>query len=308
MIKITAFLMLLINMLSCSGLEENTNNKQVKLAVYEGDPVGKLTRIEENGRYGYKDEKNNIIVNPVYNQLPESPWEVMNVKIGPERGLINYMGDTLIEFGKYQELKIEHSLPLKRKDPNPHGVQYFSDEADWNMICKKDNKWGMINVGEKILLPIEFDEYKYIFDNKYAFSKEGEWIVINSKGEKITDLTFDLVYQIYKYSYFVYEKNNQQGAFDIKSNKDAIGLHDKVLALTENILGVQDKGKFTLYEVTGLSASDQLLDTLIVNYGNNAPVDASVLSRNNNPKPVAWAKIGGQYYFISKKGEVIELK
>lgn len=301
-------LFLIINFLSCSSSEapsETTNNQ---IEVYHGDPVGKFTRIEVDGRYGYKDEKDNIIVNPVYNQLPEHPWEFMIVKIGPQVGLINYLGDTLIEFGKYQQLKTEHTLPLKRKNPNPHGVQYFSDEADWNMICQIEDKYGMISKSESPVVPIEFDEYKYIFDNKYAFSKNDKWKVIDSKGNSVSDAEYDQVTQIFKYSYFIYEMDKQEGAFNIKTKRDAIGLHDKIIAVGKEALAAKDNGKFKIYNMTGEQLSNLALDTVYFNHGNNPPVSESILAKYNNKKAALWASINDQFYMINAEGQITELK
>lgn len=308
MFKIAVLLFFVTNIFSCSSSETPSPDLKSQLTIYKGDPVGKLSKIEVNGRYGYQDEKGNIIVKPVYNQLPEQPWEFMNVKIGAETGLINYLGDTLIEFGKYQQLKIEHSLPLKRIVPNPHGVQYFSDKADCNMICKKEDKYGMISTSEAILIPIEFDKFKYIFDNKYAFSKNGKWLVVDSKGQSVSDVAYDEVTQIFKYSYFIYEMDNREGAFNIKTKKDAIGLHEKIIAIGKGALAAKDNGKFRVYNLTGERLSDLALDTVYFDHGNNAPVPKSILTKYNNPKVSVWAAINDRPYMINEEGRITELK
>ncbi len=300
-------LIFIINIASCSSSEQKVDKEPHMNNIYEGDPIGVLTRIENNGRYGYKDEKGNIIVNPIYNQLPEIPWEVMNVKIDENSGLINYRGDTLVDFGKYQLLKIEHSLPLKGR-PNKNGVQYFSETADWNMICQKDNFYGMIDRSESILIPIEFERYKYIFGNRYAFYKNGSWSVYDSKGQKSTELNFDQISQIFKYSYFIYGSKNLTGAFDIKTNQDAIGLHEEVIALEKDILGVRDNNEYTILRLNGEQISNLKFDTLYVNHGTNSPLNESMKLKYKNWKIIAWAVQNGKQFLISKEGELVELK
>ena len=71
---------------ACSTNNGNSQNEVNTNNVYKGDPVGLLTRIEANGRYGYEDEMENIIVEPIYNNLPDRPCEIMNVKSGMYRG------------------------------------------------------------------------------------------------------------------------------------------------------------------------------------------------------------------------------
>lgn len=306
--KIIILFIIAINISFCGISDGNMEKGGDKVRLYNGDPIGKLTRIEVNGRYGYKDEKGNIIVNPVYNQLPEKPWELMNVKIDANCGLINFLGDTLIEFGKYQKLKVEHSIQLRRHPNNQHGVEYFSEAGGWNMICQKDDLYGMIDKSESILIPIEFERYKYLFANRYAFYKNGSWTIYDSKGEKKSELEFDEISQIFKYKYSIYEKGNLMGAFDIETNADAIGLHEGLLALDKNILGAKNQDKYMLYRLNGALVSDMKLDTLIVNHGTNSPVGESIRAKYKERKKLGWARQNGKYFFINKEGELIEMK
>jgi hypothetical protein len=288
-------------------VEGQSDKTEQNIYKFGKSPVGKLTKIERNGRFGYKDERDSIIVDVIYNQLPDHPWELMRVYSGKECGVINYLGDTLIEFGKYKLLIIEHSLPFVN-NLDIHGVLFFSDSAVWSWVCQKDDFFGMIDQYDNELIPIEFEKYKYLFNNKYAFYKNRNWTVYNANGNKLTAMEFDDVNQIFKEKYFIYKKDNLYGAYNVQKNKDVFGLYDMVIQLEADIICAKEKNQYILFNLDAKQLCNLKFDTLYVNLEINSPVEKSKLLNYADHKIIAWAMLNDRVYFINREGQVIEIE
>jgi len=68
--------------------------------------------------------------------------------------------------------------------------------------------------------------------------------------------------------------------YHIKTNQDAIGLHDEVIALEKDVLGVKNQNKYTLQKLNGEKLSNLSLDTL---FANHVECPQSTGPHNNSP-------------------------
>lgn len=118
--------------------------------------------ISSNGKYGYIDCQNNWIIQP---KFQNARWFV-NGKAGVQRkisdgnfdwGFINCSGDTLIDF-QFQQVG-----------------DFYKGVVP---VCKND-KWGVVNERNEVVVPFEYDNKWPIFDYRY---KDG--LILLHKNDK----------------------------------------------------------------------------------------------------------------------------
>lgn len=72
---------------------------------------------------------------------------------------------------------------------------------------KKNNKWGVINTDNKLIVPFKYDEVKVLNDGALSVLLNGKYGVVNAEGKQIIDTKYDRVFNFYDGCYSTIREN-----------------------------------------------------------------------------------------------------
>ncbi|UKN02327.1 WG repeat-containing protein [Paracrocinitomix mangrovi] len=105
----------------------------------------------------------------------------------------------------------------------PFEYEFISDPFEEANLIKKNGLWGAVDPSGKIVVPISYEELEYDFKgNDTSFvKKNGEWIMVNSELNPLTELRFSAIYPDDRYhkTKIVKTADGKQGLFDFSSLK-----------------------------------------------------------------------------------------
>lgn len=142
-----------------------TNNYENGYIVQNSD--GKFGVISSDGKMSleciYEDIKS-ITDNNMYVVKSEGKWKVISSTDG----------------NVYLEEKVEDAVGINNQ----------------NVIVNTNGKYGVLNIITELLIPIEYENLKFAFDNKYIAKKDGKYGLINTNNElliefKYTDIEYN---------------------------------------------------------------------------------------------------------------------
>ena len=166
-------------------------------------------RVVQKNHVGIRDINNQVII-PFSQGFKEidfwsdTIWYLEN-EYG-KKGLMNENMDTLIPFGKYEELqKIQANRIAARKEDKygyldqslnvvipfmyDKALSFYGDIA----TCKWDGHWGVINQNNDPIIPFEYDA-PISFHNNCAkiYRKDlSKWALVNAAGQLLTKFVYD---------------------------------------------------------------------------------------------------------------------
>lgn len=129
----------------------------------------KLICVGQDGKFGVIDCKNRVVIPFEYEKaggILEFRDGMLRVGKNGKKGIINKLGEIIISFN-YEEVVYD-------------GGGMF--------LAKKSEKWGWIDVNENTIIPFIYDDcgWNRFHEGNYALAlKDGKWIFINRKGEKL---------------------------------------------------------------------------------------------------------------------------
>lgn len=165
--------------------------------------------VREGDFYGYKNAKNEWLIEPKYEMI-EAPFSNVMIAQNVEKllGVINDKGDTLVSF-EYQSIR-----KMQGNGFNRGGKQYFFDA----LLVQKVGKWGLIDQKGQILVPLDYRVAEWVDDSTAFFSTLGRQILRNNEGQTILETNFDnatlLKASFPTLRYLITTKNDQSGIVD----------------------------------------------------------------------------------------------
>ncbi|MET3732774.1 WG repeat-containing protein [Moheibacter stercoris] len=103
-----------------------------------------------NGKWGYKDSQENIVIEPKYEFTKTFYDQTAIVKNNGKLGLVNFEGLEVSE-PTYDELTLT-----------------FTNENAAYYLAKTNDKIGIINTSGEITVPVIYDEFRYGFNNSFS--------------------------------------------------------------------------------------------------------------------------------------------
>jgi TonB family protein len=165
--------------------------------------------VREGDFYGYKNAKNEWLIEPKY-EIIEAPFSDVMIAQNVEKllGVINDKGDTLVSF-EYQSIR-----KMQGNGFNRSGKQYFFDA----LLVQKVGKWGMIDRKGQILVPLDYRVAEWVDDSTAFFSTLGRQVLRNNEGQTILETNFDnatlLKASFPTLRYLIATKNDRSGIVD----------------------------------------------------------------------------------------------
>ncbi|MES2588851.1 MAG: WG repeat-containing protein [Bacteroidota bacterium] len=157
----------------------------------------KLYMVRLNNKNSYLDRNGKEICPIIYDELFGFKKEngLSKVRIDKHFGYINKKGETIIQV-KYEE------------------ISNFSQV----IVAKLNNKWGIIDSLEKIIIPFEFDNLDRRSDDPILASKNNKWGCIDLKGNELIKFKYDLI-RPFENGLAPVKLNEKWGFMDVNGNE-----------------------------------------------------------------------------------------
>ncbi len=125
---------------------------------------------EKNGKWGYADEKGNVLIQPKYDEAyPTIVRGLANVKLNDKWGIIDTLGAIVVPV-EYEEL---------------------GQLEGGRISFKKNGQYGFLDASGKIVVPAHYDAVHFFFNGLAPVQKNGAWGYINPDGDMVIQPRFD---------------------------------------------------------------------------------------------------------------------
>ena len=171
----------------------------------------------EDNKYGVINSKGENVIEPSYQELITIPNKNKDVFLCVyDVDYTNNTYKTKALNSKNEEIysQYENIEAIENYDTN-NNVSYNSNV----LKVQKNNKYGLINLEGKEILPCEYDEISAIIGNENSIkvSKDGKVGVVDNNGKKVIDIKYKNIEKLsddYKNGYIVENDNNLYGTVD----------------------------------------------------------------------------------------------
>lgn len=238
-----------------------------------------------DGKFGVVDWEGNVIIPFLYSEEISFKGEKFAIaKRGKKFGIISnqneeifpFIFENIYELDGVENLKNTYIFSNKREQKvvNLNGKVFLSDYKTIHpifydhskFIVEKNNKFGVVDLRNKTLLPIIYDE----ISDWVEYGPEAHFIKINGKTGLIAQKTFkEFIPPIYEN--FIYRNG---------------------------FIFASKKGKYGVLNARGEVLCDFLFDEIKPNFGFGF--------RYNDEEDKIYAKTGNQYYEISETGKILK--
>lgn len=229
---------------------ENTDN-------VNGFNLG-LSAVKKNGKYGFINKRGEFVIEPQYDYADNFKDNMLaTIKQDGKFGAINLRGEIVVPC-KYILEEAMVSVPISNKVyrqkqeevKNAHSNGEFDDVLDKITECSKEvnklidndeiviaseayqikEKNGKVGleVGEQLVVPIEYDELNVVEDGFVIASQNGKWGALDLYGRIILPCSYRWVYydpsvQIFVANSFAIGLYNDRGGMILPGRVDYIG-------------------------------------------------------------------------------------
>lgn len=155
------------------GLYDSLGNEIIKPVYEDIDPVNSrpFVAFKKSGKWGFLDKSGQILIPPMYDHFDPNEY-----------------GDVLIELekdGQFWFLSRIHEKQTKRKYTSLSRVWYNS------VIAIHNNRFGMIDTLDNIIIPFEYDDLFLLEDDVIFVGKKGEVdYFFDSSGQEVKNPIF----------------------------------------------------------------------------------------------------------------------
>ena len=310
------------NILNGVGLIDLNGNEIVPLGTY--DRISKfsdgLSQIVEKDRFGYINNKGEIVIPPKYKRASFFSEGLAVVgKNYNSIGFIDTTGKEVIPFN-YDDFRapgFSEGLAAVRKgldgwgfiDKNGNTVipfQYDGAESFQNgfaevnkRVGKRAFKSGFVNKEGREIAPPKYDEVKYFSEERAAVKLNGKWGYIDTEGTEIIPVKYD-------YAYTEFAKGNHETVYDFKEGFAPVKLngkfgfvdktgneitsikYDNISEFSEERAAVESNGKLGFIDPSGNEIIPLIYDKAY-----------------NFSKGMALVNLDGSWRYIDKQGKKV---
>ena len=183
--------------------------------------------IKKNSKYGFIDNKGEIIINPKYEFVGEFKCGLAICANSIKVGYINKKGEEIIPF-VYDE-----------------GFDFIDGIA----VVDSSNLLGIIDIHNEKILPFEYDEI-IRFSNNFFIIKKNEVVnIINSHGDNVFNLKFDDIKVLE--NFLSCSVNGKYGLIDSSMMIKTDFIYDEIKRLKKDKFIIQEKGKYGIIDING---------------------------------------------------------
>lgn len=228
--------------------------------------------VQKNKKWGLVDENGKILVNPDYENIIRLPngsflvqqtknerqfWAIQNtagkLTLAFEWENANILGTRFVRLKKYSARRSDRpafALYSLSKDSLITWAEYDNFRAlgeDW-IITEQGGRKGLISSEGKKILPNEYSAFTEIGYGILAFRKELRWGLLNSRGVKLSNTIFDLVYNFPEgYPLTKVIKDSKIGLLHASGQIFAPAIYDSIMVYQRSAKAYR-RGIITIYE------------------------------------------------------------
>lgn len=156
-----------------------------ELEVDDNDQTyGEVEHFQQNGLWGLKDAEGKVLVEPIYDEF------------------YGFAGENLAVVLKNEKYGYIH------KSGKVHIAPVYQDAFDFEggvAVVKQDQKYGVINVQNAVVVPFKYNEIHTLDDEgNFTAKQHDKWGIIDSKGKTI--LAFELEHPVEEGSGYFHSK------------------------------------------------------------------------------------------------------
>lgn len=159
-----------------------------------------IYKVAKNDKYGYTDDKGNLIIQLIYDDGMSFSEGRAAIKIAQKWGFIDSAGNEIVK-PQYSEVYSFHeglavvsigeafgfidlsgklSIPLIYTNAKSFGSQLAP-------VCNNKNIWGFINKSNKISIPFQFNFADSFTEGTARVMKGGKWAYIDTLGKIVKE-------------------------------------------------------------------------------------------------------------------------
>jgi len=225
----------------------------------------KIMPVNINGKWGYKNKKGEIVIEPKYDMAWNFNQGLAGVKIGNNWGFINRKGESVSE-------------TIYEK------IRPFSDGL---AMVKFNGKWGYVNKKFELVISIKFDDAYSFRENLAPVKLKTKWGFIDKNGEMLIKPKFDKTTHFFEGMAGV-ENNDKWGFIDKNGNLVIDYQFSKIGRFTDGLALVKINGKYGYIKKNG-----------------NFAIEPQFTHAENFSEGLAAVQINGKYGYINKTGNIV---
>lgn len=255
--------------------------------------------IQLDNKKGIADNSGNIITEPTYSDVQaltdkyEDGYIVKNSK--GLYGVINYNKKQTLDC-KYSKIEniYGNEMYFVTENNNKEVIKSGGEivvknnfdsvtEINTNITYKKSNKYGVMTTSGEIKLKPEFDDLKFLYNNKYIAKKDGKYGVIDLDNNTIVNFDYDNIKYLSDEGFIEADKENTTYLMNTDFEIKCQGIVSEINSKNKYIkIRVNDEYKYYNFRLEEKNIKDIY------------PANTLYLSKQN-----------GKYGFVNKKGIVI---
>ena len=190
-------------------------------------------KVQKNGKYGLIDFSGKTLLNCEYDDITPITGLTQSLITTKDnkKGLVSIAGTVIIP-NEYEQ------------------ISALTDSYEDGYIVKNsDGKLGVIGTNKKILLPIQYNEIKNVYENNiYAVKEDSTLKLINTKTDTEVTLNYDDISEIND-GYAIVKKSDKYGLITVTGEEKISPQYDSLsyiyqnyyIAKKENTYGIIDK-------------------------------------------------------------------
>jgi antitoxin component YwqK of YwqJK toxin-antitoxin module len=178
-----------------------------------------------NCLYGFKNHKNEWVIKPQYTYYTVCG----NYFLTDGKGVIDYQGKTILP-SVYDQVR-PGQVCDKSYRKREQGFFIFYHEQEPVFVVSKDNHWGIVNIRNEIILPIEYDEIEDTGDSVKIIKKGNLYGLADAQGLLLKP-TYPFLQRSMAAGYFTFSKAEIQKDSVRISHTGLINTNGKVLIPT----------------------------------------------------------------------------
>ena len=226
-------------------------------------PVSSQVAFKKGGKWGYKDEKGRVIVQPIYEEARDFRDGLGNVKRMGWWGYINKFGKVIIPFSFDESYSHKDGVASTRKgykwgfiDRYGNTIIDFQYEQARNFCeglaaVKKNNRWGYIDRNGSVIVPIEYDFVMDFHDGLAAVKNANKWGFIDLNGMGAIPFIYDETFG-FSNGYAAVRVGNKWGYIDLNGENVIECKYDFVTNFKNGLADAQLEGKDCVIDMNGV--------------------------------------------------------
>ncbi len=199
-------------------LDESSSIEDIYFSDYEAP----------DEKWGYMDMSGETVIKPKYDDVRDMKSNITAANLNGRWGYIDQSGKTVIDFIYKQVLD-------------------FNEEEDRAVVQDFSNNWILIDVDNKIIVSLEYQDYKSFSGSYCPVAYAGQWGLIDRDGNEIIKPAYGSI-KIIGESCIV-KRDDKYGIIAIDGKELMPFDYDRIDVNDNSILRVKSKGQYGFYDM-----------------------------------------------------------